>query len=274
VKRVGFCLLAFFFDLAAFAQTPPGQSSANPPSAKRADTTAAASTSAPGSTSTAPLPTADFVLAHYVRALGGEAALKKITSRSLRGTFDAPAQQVTGEAEIEMAAPDHFYSLVKISDDVRFIQAYDGKIAWSYDPQRGLRDLTGAELDQMRRSSQFEYELRFRELFPQVRVLEKTEEGDRAAWVVEATPATGSAEKFYFDTETGLMLRHDSLQAGFEGASVPVVHRYSSYVAVDGIQVPTLLRHSDPQIEWQVKFTEIHNNVPVDPAKFSKPPSQ
>jgi len=242
------------------------------PQASPANATAPAKKADATQTSPAPdaLPAPDSVIARYVRALGGEAVLKKITSRTLRGTFEVPAQGVTGEAEIQMAVPDHFYSLVKISDDVRFIQAYDGKAGWSYDPQRGLRDLAGAELDQMRRSSQFEYELHFRELFPKVRVLAKVQEGDRSAWVVEATPAAGAAEKFYFDTENGLLLRHDSVQAGFDG-DVPIVHRYSGYTAFDGVQVPTVLHHSDPAVEWQVKFTEVRNNVPVDPAKFTKP---
>jgi hypothetical protein len=259
VKRAALFALICFWCFTAAAQVPAAQAGAGAASARKADAAPAVA-----------LPAPDAVLAHYVSALGGEAALKKITSRTLRGTFSVPKQNITGEAQIDMAAPDRFYSLVKISDDVRFIQAFDGKTGWSYDPQRGLRDLGGAELDQMRRSSQFEYELRFREIFPDVRVLDKVTEGDRTAWLVEAKPLAGTAERFYFDTETGLLLRHDSVQAGTDG-DIAIVHRYADYVVVDGIKVPTTLHHSDPGLEWDVKFTEIHNNMPVDVSKFAKP---
>ena len=219
------------------------------------------------------LPSVDQVLAHYIRALGGEQALRKITSRVMKGTFEIDVPQISGDAEIDMAAPDKFRSLLKIPEAGEIILSYDGRVGWATEPQAGLRDVTGPELEQLRRSSQFQHELRFRELFPQVRVLEKTTEEGRPAWVLEATPPGGPAEKFYFDVDTGLLLRHDSIQASPEG-DVPIEHRYSLYIAVDGVQVPTLLRHKDAAREWQVKFTEIRNNVPIDPATFARPATQ
>ena len=274
LKRFALIVLAFLVFLALPVERPaPVLAQAAPAASQSAPVTPSNTARKSETAPDVALPTADSVIARYVRALGGEAVLKKVTSRVLKGTFEVPSQNVTGEAEVVMAAPDRFYSLVKLSDEVRFIQAFDGKAGWSYDPQRGLRDLAGAELEQMRRSSQFEYELRFRELFPESRVINRVSEGARTAWVLEATPAGAPAEKFYFDTETGLLLRHDSVQAGFEG-DVAIVHRYSDYASFDGVQVPTVLKHTDPQVEWQVKFTDVHNNVPVDQSKFTKPAAQ
>ena len=216
------------------------------------------------------LPSADQVVARYIRAVGGEQALRKITSRVMKGTFEIDVPRISGEAEIDMAAPDKFRSLLKIPDAGEIILSYDGKVGWASEPQSGVRDVTGRELEQLRRSSQFQRELRFREIYPEVRVLEKTIEEDRPAWVLEAAPAGGPPEKFYFDAETGLLLRHDSIQS-FPDGDVPIEHRYSLYIALDGVQVPTLLRHKDAAREWQVKFSEIRNNVPIDPALFAKP---
>ena len=221
-------------------------------------------------------PTADQILQRYVQALGGEKALRKITSRLMKGKFEAPMPQpadaehkITGDAEILTAAPELFYSRVNLGEEGVFISAYDGKVGWSSDP-RGVREMQGQELETMRRSSQFQHELRFREIFPQVRVLEKASEEDRPVWVLEATPAEGGPEKFYFDAETGLLLRHDSTQFS-QGEEVPIEHRYSDYAPVDGVQVPHVLRHKDPNVEWQVTFTEVRQNVPVDAARFSMP---
>ncbi len=244
--------------LLSIAAVASAQSPASPPQAKN-----------PASPD-APLPTVEQVLAHYTRALGGEQALKKLNSRVMKGTFVIPAQDLSGTAELDMQAPDHFYSFVSIPDNGEHILAFDGKQAWSFDPGSGVREVTGRELIELRRSSQFLYESRLRALFSEVRVVEKTMEDDHPAWVLQATPADGPPELFYFDAQTGLLLRHDSTQSTPEG-DIPIEHRYSNYIAVDGVQVPTLLRHRDPAIEWQVKFSEIRHNVAIDPAKFAKP---
>jgi len=265
-QRLAPRFLASFCCLALVASAPAGPVGSAPLAAAGGQGVSKKPEATPANT----LPTPDQVLAHYVKALGGEPALRKITSRVLKGTFEIDVPQLSGEAEIDMAGPDRFRSLLKIPDAGDILLAYDGKVGWASDPQNGLRDVTGTELDQLRLSSQFQHELRFRELFPKVRVLEKTTEEDHPAWVLEATPVGGSPEKFYFDAETGLLLRHDSTQASPDG-DVPIEHRYSLYISVDGVQVPTLLRHKDAAREWRVKFTEIRNNVAIDPSLFEKP---
>ncbi len=190
----------------------------------------------------------------------------------MKGTFEIPARQISGLAELDLQAPDHFYSRVTIPDGGEHILVFDGKSGWAFDPQSGLREIAGLELTELRRSSQFLYESRLRALFADVRVVEKTMEEDRPVWVLRATPAHGPAEQFYFDADTGLLLRHDSTQSIPDG-DLPIEHRYSNYIAVDGVEVPSLLRHRDSSLEWQVKFTEIRHNVPIDPSKFVKPQS-
>ena len=218
-------------------------------------------------------PSPDQVLERFVRALGGEKALRKVTSRVMKGKFEAtrgdPPQTITGEAEVVAVAPDRFYSRVNLGEQGEFVSAFDGQVGWSSNSD-GVRVMQGKELEEMRRSSQFQHEMRFRELFPQQRVLEKSEEEGRPVWVVEATPPGGTPEKFYFDAESGLLLRHDSVQVTPDN-EVPIEHRYSDYAPVDGVLVPHLLRHKDPNVEWQVTFTEIRQNVAVDAALFSMP---
>ncbi len=64
------------------------------------------------------LPKAEAVLADYVKATGGEEAYKKCKNRSLTGTIEIPAQNVTGKVQIYQASPNQ-------------ISVLDG------DPQRG-----------------------------------------------------------------------------------------------------------------------------------------
>jgi len=221
-------------------------------------------------TASTTLPEAGEVLARYVAALGGQAALSKLNSRVMKGTFEIPAQNMSGSAEIDMQAPDHFFSEISIPDGGEHILVFDGKTGWSAEPQSGVHRISGLELDQLQRSSQFLYESRLRELFTNIRVVGKIMEENRSAWVVQAAPAQGYPELFYFDVDSGLLLRHDSIVATSDG-NVLSEHRYSHYVTVDGVEVPSLLRHHDAHFDWQVKFTEIRQNVPIDSSKFAKP---
>ena len=216
------------------------------------------------------VPTAEQLLDSAVMALGGAAAIHKISSRVMKGTFELPALGITGTAEVYAAAPDRFCSLVRIPEIGDFKQGFDGKTAWASDPNSGLREMAGEEFLQFVRHSQFFHDLRFRELYPQRRVTGKAKVGERAAWMLEATPAGESPETFYFDTETYLLLRHDGVEPTPDG-KLSVEQYYEGYSTLDGVKIPARLRHVDPKATWTVTFTEVKHNVAIDAAQFRRP---
>ncbi len=234
---------------------------------------APAQSAPPSKAATEKTPTPEKLLDAYVEALGGAARIHQVTSRVMKGKFELPAMSLIGTAEVYLAAPDRFFSLVRVPDVGDFLQGFDGQVGWSVNPQDGLKDITGEELAQLRRHSQFYHDLRIRELYTELHVTGKAKAGERDAWVLEAKPPEGAPEKFYFDAKSSLLLRHDSVQITPDGP-IPVEQYYEEYSTVDGIQVPTLLRHVDRDNIWTVKFTEISHNVPVEPSKFAKPTAQ
>lgn len=216
------------------------------------------------------LPSPEQLLDAYMKAKGGVERERKFSSRIMKGTFEVPALGITGTAEMYMAAPDKFFSLVRIDQVGEFAQGFDGQVGWSSDPNSGLREFDGEELAQVRRHSQFYHDLRFPELYAKRRVTGKTKVGQKDAWVLEALPKDAPPEKFYFDTESGLLVRHDAIQITPEGR-MDVEQYYSEYSPVDGLLLPMRLRHVDAQTTWQVRFTAITHNVPIEAAKFAKP---
>src|SRR5215831_3313513 len=79
------------------------------------------------------LPTADLVLERYVKALGGEGAIRKITSRILKGTFELPAFGASGSAEIYAVAPNKLITVFNIPGFGVLTQGYDGTNGWAQD---------------------------------------------------------------------------------------------------------------------------------------------
>src|SRR5688500_12516965 len=77
------------------------------PAASPAATAGAAPTQASGPPSPQPTPTADEIYSKYIAAIGGQANVDKIKSRSAKGSVAQPNGSVT--VEISQAAPDKFH---------------------------------------------------------------------------------------------------------------------------------------------------------------------
>ena len=74
----------------------------------------------------------------------------------------------------------------------------------------------------------------------------------------------------YFDTETGLMLRSDSITVAPEGEQATTTF-YDDYREVEGTKSPFKIRAKTPAFEINTVITEIKYNVPIDDAKFAQP---
>jgi len=85
-------------------------------------------------------------------------------------------------------------------------------------------------------------------------------------------PRGGNPKRWYFDVETGLLLRME-----VRNATGKVVERedYEDYHAVDGVQYAFTVHGIDVnEVPFIIKYDEIKHNLPIDDAKFEKPPSR
>ena len=98
----------------------------------------------------------------------------------------------------------------------------------------------------------------------------KEKVGSYETYLIEATPAEGSPEKFYFDVNTGLLVRHDAEAETPQGKMMMEAY-LDDYKAVDGVQIPHTTKTVSPAMTFVIKFTEVKNNVEIDNAKFNKP---
>ncbi len=218
-------------------------------------------------------PTVDQIIDKYVQALGGKAAIEKATSRVSKGTFEIPAMGVSGTVEVYEKAPNKTISIVTVPGFGVINEAYNGTIAWAQDPQSGLREKSGTELADAKLDAAFYRPLKLKELFPKITVKGKEKVGDREAWVVEAAPAEGSPEKWYFDTQTGLIIRMDQERESPMG-KLPIESYLENYKEVDGIKVPFTMKQNNPNFNIVVTIEDVKHNVTIDDAKFNKPSGQ
>jgi zinc protease len=217
-----------------------------------------------------PMPTVDQVLDKYVEALGGKAAIEKLTSREGKGTFAIEALGATGTVETYEKAPNKRALVVDIPGFGTVRQGYDGKVGWAVDPQSGMREQSGAELAATKLESEFHRDIKLKELYPKITVKGKDKVGDKDAIVLEATPAEGAVEDWFFDTTTGLLVRTDTERESPQG-KMPVQVFIDSYKEVDGVKIASAIRQVTPAFTLNIKIDEIKQNVPVEDSKFVKP---
>lgn len=221
------------------------------------------------------MPTVDAVIGKYVQALGGQAAIQKVTSRVSKGTFELSSMAgVKGSVEVYEKAPNKQVAILVIPGIGTDAEGFNGTVAWALEPDSGVvHEKSGLDLASAKRDAEFYEDIKLKELYPRMTLKGVEKVGLRQAYVIEAMPPTGNPEKFYFDTETGLLLRKDSEEEGAEGKR-SVEEYYDDYRAVDSIKLPFVIRQVSPGMDFTIKLTEVKQNITIDDAKFNKPEDQ
>jgi len=222
--------------------------------------------------SAAPLPSVDQILNRYMDAVGGRSAWLKLTSRVTTGTIDVSPANVSGTIELSEKAPDRILSEIRISG-ILFRQGFDGTVGWSDDPQNGLREETGAELDEARRDADFYHPLDLRKLYEKLTVVDMEKVNDRDAYKVEAEVPDNAPDEIYFEVASGLptrVLNHRHTPQGV----IDFVEDFDDYREVDGIKRPYIIRETSGEQLLTIHVTQVRHNVLLDDSVFTKPAAQ
>jgi hypothetical protein len=217
-----------------------------------------------------PLPALDQILDKYVETLGGKAALEKITSRQISGSFEIPAMGAKGTVKGLSKVPDKTSMTLDIPDFGVVRMGFDGTVAWGDDPMGGLREITGDELAATKRDADFHRDVHLKTLFPTMTVKSREKVGEKEAYVIEAIPKDGKAEKLFFDVKSGLLVRHDAERQDQQGISMVELY-FEDYREIDGIKIPFTIRRVTPAIAVVIKLDEVKQNVEIEDSTFSKP---
>lgn len=250
----------------AFAKTAP---QASPPAATTAPTPAALPAKDEA------LPTVDQLVEKCAKANGGKEAWAKLSTLVMTGTIDVPTYSLSGKVEVYAKAPNKILRITDINEG-QYVQkeAFDGKAGWKLDPQAGLKQLAGPELEEAKAESVFDSEVRLKEIYPDMKVIGRAKLGDRDAYTVLAHEGRKTVT-FYFDSQTGFRIGEDSEGPDDSGTVQKIKLTFDDYrpVAGGGIQIPHKIRGTSPVVTFEMQIKDAQFNVPVDDAKFVMPPA-
>jgi len=216
------------------------------------------------------LPSADDVLNKYIAAIGGQANVDKIKSRTAKGTVAQP----NGGAisfELTQSAPDKFHILATMQQGT-FERGFNGTAGWEKSA-RGVRQLSPLEVAQLQGSVGLLSNIRIKDQFTSMRVRPGEKIGDRATYVIIGTTRDNRLERLFFDAETGLLLRRVSYLSTLIGL-IPEQIDFEDYRDVDGVKFPFSVRVSAVEVGNPVStrtFSEIKLSTAVDESKFNMP---
>ena len=215
---------------------------------------------------------ADQVFDRYLTAIGGSAALARITSFVAKGTyagFDTGQEEVP--VEIYAKAPNQRTWIVKLPEHDSF-HVFDGANGWLAGPDTTVPFITLAtgNLDRARIEATLAFPAGIKQLYPQWRAGKVTIE-DRDVTVVQGTKPGLLPVNLYFDDESGLLVRVVRWNETAVGP-VPTEINYGAYRAVAGVQMPFTWTATQTYMQMTVKLSDVAANAPVDASRFAKPP--
>lgn len=218
-------------------------------------------------------PSAEEVLDQHVKAIGGEAAAKKLKTRHIKATFEMPAMGMKADLEIISKAPDKLVSVFNIPNMGSIQEGYDGKVAWSKNPfGGGITEKSGAQLEQARAQADF-----YRDVEIKDRLTDLNHEGTKTVngeecHVISGTDKSGNTERMFISKKDHLIKQIVSTIPDAAGTTMEATMRMSDYKKVDGLMVPHKIQMVEPaQAAFVMTFTSVKHNEPVDDSKFAKP---
>jgi hypothetical protein len=230
------------------------------------------------------LPSVDQVLAKYIEALGGEQAIRKVTSRVITGTQfipSGPGGQTPVPATVERLhkAPNLVVNTYKTPTST-IADGFDGTKAWTLSAQGRVAEPLAIDQGRAKRDADFYLPLDLKQQYTRMEVkgIERVNQQD--AYLVIGTPAGDLPEKLYFDVLTGLLLRKETALPTPVGNS-PFQIDFSDYRNPgSGVKFPYLITMS-PASPRSVLFTTttiristVQDNAPIDNAKLARPASR
>jgi photosynthetic reaction center cytochrome c subunit len=231
-----------------------------------------------------PLPAVDQILAKYVEALGGEQALRRVTGRVITGTQYIPTGP--GGTTPTPAAVERYQKAPNLAVTIYRAPAYaisegfDGTTAWSQNQAGRVTEPVKLDIGRAARAADLYEPLNLKRQYAQITVRGIETVNGRDAYLVVGVPQGDKPESLYFDTQTGLLLRKQTVLPTPIGDS-PFQMDFEDYRDTgSGVKIPFVIHMNpaNPRTELApnatLRITKVEDNTAIDNAKFVKPASR
>lgn len=202
----------------------------------------------------------------YAEAIGGKEVFAKITGRIYKGSLEAAQMNLNGTFEMFYKFPNKNLVSLNITGMGENLNGFDGTTAWAKNSVQGLRIKSGAELEQVKLTSDFYYLVNLAKIYPNAESIGTEKINNMDTFIVKADENT----TFYFDKQSGLLLKNNRTTITSQGKMSTTI-LFEDYREIEGIKYPFIWRQSIHGSEMILRITEIKHNPVMDETIFSKP---
>ena len=210
---------------------------------------------------------AEQLLDKYLAAVGGSAALEKISSRVEKGKITAMAREMS--IEVYAKAPDKRISIMHMPNG-ESITAFDGKQGW-LSTAGHPHLMSAAENDAARIDADLRFASHLKSLYKKFVVAPGEKIDGHDTYLVIGRSEGQPPLRLYLDKDSGLLLRLVRYAETPLGRN-PTQIDYADYRDADGVKTPFRWTLSRPGNRFAIQIDQLQQNVPVEDAKFTAPP--
>ena len=214
-------------------------------------------------------PAAEVLFEKYLKAVGGAAAVDKVTSRVMKGTITFGDRNIP--IDIYTKDPEKRVSITHTPEGDS-ITAFDGHEGWLGIPKRPVREMHGSDIDAAAMDADLHFPEHLKDMFSKVEVRGTEKVGEHDAYMVVGRREGKAPLRLYFDEHSGLLVRLVRFGETPLG-HLPTQIDYADYREAGGVKIPYRWTLARPGGRFTIQVSEVKANVPVDDAKFAKPPA-
>ena len=223
-------------------------------------------------------PTAAQVLAKYVTALGGQQAVRAVTSRVITSTLGL-SPNVRGAGPMVFVqqtqyfkAPNLYAATSQPFNGQATAKGFDGTDAWTQAANGTVTVAAGVDLARAKRDADFYANLALERQYKSLELLGSEKINARDTWALRGALDGDNPETLYFDAQSGLLLRK-SIYNNTSLGKYLINTDYEDYRDVGGVKIPFLIRtlSISPADTAITHVEKVENNAAIDAAKLVKP---
>jgi len=208
-----------------------------------------------------PPPVPTEIIKNYIKAIGGEEAIKKITSLQQNGEMEMQGQKLM--VTIKNMAPNLSSMEISMGGQTAMKQVYNGKTGYAM--QMGQKaELTGDDLTERQEDKGYGNQLYYATDGTKIESAGTAKVGTADAFKLNITSPSGKKKTEYYDTKSGLLLKDESTTTK-GGAEISQSTEYSNYKKVGDVLFPFTLTQSVASPQGAQEFSVVIKDIKVNP---------
>ena len=216
-------------------------------------------------------PSGDSLLQKFIDRSGGAESYARAKNVSMKGSVELAGRNINGTVSV-MQEGEKSYTIIDLPGIGPVEEGYDGDTAWGMSALQGPRILEGDEKIAVKRAASLASLSSWREVYKEARTAGTEDVDGKPAWKVDMIPKEGKPETFFFDRDSGLLVRITTV-LGTPVGDIPSETTLTDYRVIDGIQTSFRMVQKAMSQTIVMRFDKIVYNADVPKGRFDLPAS-